>query len=150
MILIRKATFEDLPAVYNLIKELALYEKEPEAVTSTIVDYQEAYTEGLIDVTVAEADGTVVGITVAYMTFSTWKGKMLYLEDFYVQPAARSQGVGQQLFDGFVAEAKEQGCNMVKWQVLDWNVDAIKFYKRNGATIETDWYNGKIIFTEVG
>ena len=129
-----------------MVVELAVYENEPQAVTSKLADYQAAYDEGLIDVTVAVVDDVVVGMTIAYMTFSTWKGKMLYLEDFYVKPEHRSLGVGQQLFDAFVAEAHEQGCSMVKWQVLDWNKEAIKFYKRNGATIETEWYNGKIIF----
>lgn len=146
MITIRKATLSDIPAIYGLVVELAVFEKEPEAVTARLADYESAYEEGLIRVHVAEDDGAVVGMTVTYMTFSTWKGKMLYLEDFYVKATHRSQGVGQQLFDAYITEAKNLECSMVKWQVLDWNTEAIRFYERNEATIEKQWYNGKIIF----
>ena len=82
------------------------------------------------------------------MTFSTWKGRMMYLEDFVVNPEYRGQGIGQQLFDSFIAEAKAQDCNLVKWQVLDWNEPAVRFYERNKATIEKEWWNGKIVFPE--
>lgn len=146
MITIRKATLSDIPAIYGLVVELAVFEKEPEAVTAHLADYESAYEEGLIRVHVAEDDGAVVGMTVTYMTFSTWKGKMLYLEDFYVKATHRSQGVGQRLFDAYITEAKNLGCSMVKWQVLDWNTEAIRFYERNEATIEKQWYNGKMIF----
>ena len=146
MLNIRKATAKDLPAIYDLVVELAIYEKEPEAVTATLDDYITAHDEDLTSILVAELSGTVVGMAVTYMTFSTWKGKMLYLEDLYVSSSHRSEGIGQQLFDAYIADAKEKGCTMVKWQVLDWNTDAIRFYERNGATIEKQWYNGKIIF----
>ena len=81
-----------------------------------------------------------------YIAYSTWRGRMLYLEDFVVAEAHRSSGLGQRLFDTFVAVAREKDCRMVKWQVLDWNVGAIRFYERQNATIETEWHNGKIIF----
>jgi len=83
-----------------------------------------------------------------YMTYSTWKGRMLYLEDFVVQEAFRKAGIGQQLFDGFLQEANNKGCKLVKWQVLDWNVPAIKFYEKNKAIIEKEWWNGKILFIQ--
>lgn len=143
---IRKANRTDLQAVLDLVLELAVFEKEPEAVKANIDDYYKAYDDDLIDINVAEANNTIVGMTISYMTFSTWKGHMYYLEDFYVKPAFRSHGVGQTLFDTFISDAKSNNCTMVKWQVLDWNEGAIKFYKRNNATIEVNWWNGKIIF----
>ena len=146
MIEIRKVQKNEISAVYDLIVELAIYEKEPDAVTAKLEDYNTSFENGLIDVYVAVANENIVGMALYYMTFSTWKGKMLYLEDFYVREEYRSKGTGQELFDAFIKEAKDQGCSMVKWQVLDWNEKAIKFYERNKATIEKQWYNGKIIF----
>ena len=144
--IIRKATKDDLEGVYKLVVELAVFEEEPNAVKSTIEDYQKAFEENLISIHVAENEGNIVGMALYYMTFSTWRGHMLYLEDFYVTDKYRSSGVGQKLFDAFLNEAKSRGCKMVKWEVLDWNTKAIKFYERNGATIEKNWWDGKIIF----
>ena len=77
------------------------------------------------------------------MTYSTWKGKMLYLEDFVVAQSHRRRGIGQLLFDAYKAEAIEKKAKLIKWQVLDWNEPAIAFYEKNGATIEKGWYNVK-------
>ena len=143
---IRKAIRSDLTGILGLVKELAIFEKEEDAVKARIDDYETAFDEGLISAHVAEKDGKIIGMALYYMTFSTWKGHMLYLEDFYVTEHHRSGGVGQKLFDAYLQEAKDRGCKMVKWEVLDWNDKAIKFYKRNGATIETQWWDGKIIF----
>jgi len=85
-------------------------------------------------------------MTLYYMTFSTWKGKMLYLEDFVIKKGFRRLGIGQLLFDAFLETAREKGCKLTKWQVLDWNETALKFYEKNNAIIEKDWWNGKIIF----
>ena len=95
---------------------------------------------------VAEVDNSIVGMTLYYDTFSTWKGKMLYLEDFVVKESYRSQGIGDLLFDATLVEAKKRKCLLMKWQVLDWNTEAVKFYKRKQAEIETEWWNGKIVF----
>lgn len=141
----RKAKKEDMPAVYDLVIELAVYEKEPEAVTSTIEDYYSSFEEGLIDVVVAELeDGKIVGMALYYMAFSTWKGKMMYLEDFYIQPEYRQDGIGQKLFEMFLEESKKRGAVLTKWQVLDWNTPAINFYDKNNAIIEKNWWNGKL------
>jgi len=78
------------------------------------------------------------------MSYSTWKGKMLYLEDFVVKETFRQKGVGQLLFDAYLAVAKEKKAVMVKWQVLDWNEPALNFYERNNAIIEKNWWSGKI------
>jgi GNAT superfamily N-acetyltransferase len=141
---IRKAEISDMPVIFNLVRELAEYEKEPHAVTADITAYNEAFNQQLIEGLIVESDGIAVGMAVYYMTFSTWKGKSLYLEDFYIQPAYRKLGIGQQLFDAFLDEARKKGVKQVKWQVLDWNELALKFYRKNHAVIETNWWNGKL------
>ncbi len=141
---VRKATKNDLEAIYGLVKELAIYEKEPEAVTATLEDYQNDFAEGVFEANVALYGEEIVGTTIYYMSYSTWKGKMLYLEDFVVKEAFRQKGVGQLLFDAYLAVAKEKKAVMVKWQVLDWNEPALNFYERNNAIIEKNWWSGKI------
>ncbi len=143
---IRKATADDLPDIYNLVKSLAIYEKAEQEVTATIKDYQNDFAAGIFQAHVAEMDGKVIGMVLYYMNYSTWKGRMLYLEDFVVYEEYRRFGVGQLLWDELAEEAKRQGARLLKWQVLDWNKPAMKFYKKNNATIETEWYNGKIFF----
>ncbi|HRI59668.1 MAG TPA: GNAT family N-acetyltransferase [Saprospiraceae bacterium] len=146
---IRPATEADLPAVHALMYELAVYEKEPEAVFTTPAEYLEDFRNGLFESHVAEMDGRVVGMTLFYMAYSSWKGKMLYLDDFVITETHRRYGIGQLLFDAFVEEGRRRGCRLVKWQVLDWNEPALKFYRKNDAIIETDWWNGKIfLFAE--
>ncbi|MCK6691949.1 MAG: GNAT family N-acetyltransferase [Thermoanaerobaculia bacterium] len=145
-IIIRPATEDDMPAIHALVYELAVYEKEPEAVETTPEEYLEDFRNGLFEATVAEADGQVVGMTLYYMAYSTWRGKMLYLDDFVVNEAYRRHGIGQMLFDAFVEEGRQRGCRLVKWQVLDWNEPALKFYRKNNAIIETNWWNGKILY----
>lgn len=143
---IRPATEADIPAIHALMYELAVYEKEPEAVCTTPAEYLEDFRNGLFESHVAEMDGKVVGMTLFYMAYSSWRGKMLYLDDFVVFESHRRDGIGQKLFDAFVEEGRKRGCRLVKWQVLDWNEPALEFYRKNNAIIETNWWNGKILF----
>ena len=143
---IRKATKADLPSIYDLVKSLAIYEKAEQEVTATLEDYHNDFEAGIFQSHVAEMDGKIVGMVLYYMNYSTWKGRMLYLEDFVVYEAYRRHGIGQLLWDELGEEAKRQGARLLKWQVLDWNEPAIKFYEKNNATIEKEWYNGKIFF----
>ncbi|MBX2877433.1 MAG: GNAT family N-acetyltransferase [Saprospiraceae bacterium] len=148
-ITIRKANLADLQAIHDLVRELAVYEKaEPEFVAS-LADYQSDFEAGIFDAHVAAVDGKVVGMALYYMTYSTWKGRMFYLEDFVVQEEYRGHGLGQKLFDAFLQEARDRKCRLVKWQVLDWNEPALRFYRRNNAVIEKEWWNGKIFLTEI-
>lgn len=141
---IRKAIYDDLPIVHDLVRELAIYEKAEEAFTASLTDYQNDWNEGVFEVLVAEEEEEIQGMVLYYLTYSTWKGKMMYLEDFVVRKEARQHGIGQLLFDAFLEEAKREDCRLVKWQVLDWNEPALRFYRKNDAIIEKEWWNGKL------
>ncbi|PHI21091.1 GNAT family N-acetyltransferase [Lewinellaceae bacterium SD302] len=142
---IRSAVATDLPAIHGLVGELADYEKALPSFTATIQQYREEFAAGTFSAHVAEtSEGEIIGMTLYYDTFSTWKGKMLYLEDFVVRRSYRGKGIGKALFDEFKAEAERRGCALIKWQVLDWNTPAVEFYERQGATIEKEWWNGKM------
>lgn len=134
--------------MYELVKELAIFEKEPNAVLATVAEYETAFDQGLINAFVAEINDEILGMSFFYPIFSTWNGRTLYLEDFVVKQSARNSGLGQKLFDAFIEEAREQGCRQVKWQVLDWNDDALRFYERNGASIEKNWWNGRMTLSK--
>ena len=143
---IRPAAAADLPAIYALVRELAVYERAEHELVADLAVYRRNFERGLFQVQVAEADGAVVGMALYYLTFSTWKGRMLYLEDFVVREDHRRHGLGQRLFDAYLQAARDQGCALAKWQVLDWNAPAVQFYEKNGATIERQWWNGKLVF----
>lgn len=140
---IRPATLADMADVHALVYELAVFEKEPEAVFTTPEEYMQDFQNGRFECHVAEIDGKVVGMTLFFMMYSSWKGKMLYLDDFVVNEAYRGLGVGQKLYEDFIEEGRRRGCRLVKWQVLDWNDPAIRFYEKNEAVIEKGWWNVK-------
>jgi GNAT superfamily N-acetyltransferase len=140
---IRKGTFDDLPQVYNLIKELAEFERAPQEVTNTLQDMErDGFGENPIyKFFVAETDENIVGIALYYTAYSTWKGKMLFLEDLVVTEKLRRAGIGRKLFHAVAKEAKETGAKRFKWQVLEWNEPAIAFYKKIGANLDGEWIN---------
>lgn len=139
---IRDARKEDMPAVLELIKELAAFEKEPDAVITTVETLEkEGFGENpLFHVFVAEVNGKIEGMALVYYRFSTWKGRTLHLEDLIVREEMRGTGIGNALYRKVIAYAKEQGLKRVEWVVLDWNKHAIDFYERSGANILKDWY----------
>ncbi|MFT4523037.1 MAG: GNAT superfamily N-acetyltransferase [Bacteroidia bacterium] len=142
-ITIRQGTKNDLPAAMELIKELAVFEREPEAVTNTLENMER---DGfgpnkVFDFYVASIDEVIVGISVFYFRYSTWKGRCLYLEDLVVTEKHRGSGIGKLLFEQTIAFAKETKCKIMVWQVLDWNEPAIQFYERYGATFHEEWLN---------
>lgn len=141
---IRPAVREDLPAIHNLVRQLAIFEEAEVEFTATIEQYRQDFDAAVFEALVAEVDGKIRGMALYYLTYSTWKGKMLYLEDFVVEEAYRSFGTGQLLFEQVLEQGREKGCKLLKWQVLDWNKDAIRFYEKNKAIIEKEWWNGKI------
>lgn len=144
---IRRAELADLSAIHALVGELAAYEHAADQFVATLADYERDFEDGVFESIVAEYQGEIVGMTLYYLTYSTWKGRMLYLEDFVVREAWRRHGIGQELFNAFLDRARALRCRLVKWQVLDWNEPALAFYHKNAAIIERDWWNGKILFT---
>lgn len=143
---IRKATKNDLPEVLSLIKELALFEKQPKEVT---ISLQELEKDGfgehpLFWIILAEKNTKIVGMSFYYIRYSTWKGRCLYLEDLVVKEAYKQQGIGKLLFEATLKEAKKMKTSLITWQVLDWNQPAINFYKKFNAELDSEWLNGKI------
>lgn len=147
-LIIRRGTAEDVPAMMTLVRELALYEKAPEQVTNTEERMlREGFGENpVFGSFVAELDGEIIGISIYYYRYSTWKGKRLYLEDIVVTESKRGVGAGKLLFDRTVEEAKNTDCTGMMWQVLDWNEPAINFYKKNNARFDEGWINCHLDF----
>ena len=141
---IRKAVKEDCLAMLELVRELAVYEKAPDEVT---VDPQHFEESGFGQnpvwwALVAETDAKqVVGFALYYIRYSTWKGQVMYLEDLLVTESMRGQGIGHQLVDQLVVEAKEKGFRRIVWQVLEWNEPAINFYRKYNAKFDPEWVN---------
>lgn len=145
MIEIREATAQDMPAVHGLIMELAVYEKEPDAVITTPAALvQHGFVENRFRALVAVDTETsnVVGMALYYPRYSTWKGPTLHLEDFYVQQGYRGRGIGKQLFERVGREAAKQGVGRMEWTVLEWNEPALNFYKKYGAGLDPEWHLG--------
>lgn len=147
--IVRKGLRNDIPELLRLVKELAMFEKEPNAVIATQDDYLKAWEEGVFEFIVGIVDDRIVGIGLYYLTFSTWKGRMLYLEDFVISDQHRNKGYGQLIFNAIMEEAIRKNCALLKWQVLDWNLPALAFYEKNNAQIEKNWWNGKIVFPKI-
>lgn len=144
---IRPAQKGDEQAIMELIRGLALYEKAPEEVVNTAEDLAvHLFEEQICNALVAEKDDFVVGFALFYTNYSTWKGKCLYLEDFYVLPEFRGKGIGSQLFDEVVKIAKDRGVKRMDWQVLDWNEPALNFYRKKQAVLDPEWINGRFFF----
>ncbi len=144
--MIRPATTADAQAIFDLIRELAIYEKAEDQHWLEPQDYARDLEAGLFKCDLAIVEGQVVGMILYYPRFSTWKGKMYHLEDFIVKERFRGQGIGKRLFDHFLDEAENANCSMVIWQVLDWNEPAINFYKKYNTVFDPEWWDGKIYF----
>lgn len=149
MEIIREARRGDESAIMELIKALALYEKAPEQVSNTAEDLgRHLFDEKICDALVVELNGQIIGFALYYTNYSTWKGKCLYLEDFFVLPEYRRGGVGAKLFDQVVEIARARGVRRMDWQVLEWNEPAINFYKKKNAILDPEWINGRLFFED--
>ena len=141
---IRKAVKEDCLAMLELIRELAVYEKAPDEVTVDPRHFEESGfgQHPVWWALVAETEAKqVVGFALYYIRYSTWKGQVMYLEDLLVTESMRGQGIGRQLVDQLVIEAKEKGFKRIVWQVLEWNEPAINFYRKYNAKFDPEWVN---------
>jgi GNAT superfamily N-acetyltransferase len=160
MFVIRKATRADVPSILRLVRDLAAYEREPDAVVATESDFaRDGFGERpAFEVLVAEgaeddatgAEGEpragaanepkVIGFALYFFSYSTWEGRRcLYLEDLFVEPGWRGRGVGMGMMRALAATAVERGARRFVWQVLDWNAPAIAFYERLGARVLREW-----------
>ena len=147
MITLRKALPGDEQAIFELIKELARYEKAPEQVTNTAEQLAiDLFQDKICDAIVALKNNEIIGFALYYISYSTWKGRCLYLEDFYVQENHRNFGAGGMLFDEVVEIAKQMGVKRMDWQVLEWNQLALDFYKKRNASLDPEWVNGRLFF----
>lgn len=138
---IRKAKKEDMGEVLKLINELAIFEREPEAV---IIDENDLVRDGFgenpaFHCFVAEADGRIEGMALVYFRYSTWKGKTVHLEDLIVREEFRGKGLGSALYTRVIQFAVEENVKRTEWVVLNWNKDAADFYRRSGADVMEDW-----------
>ncbi|MFK7747954.1 MAG: N-acetyltransferase family protein [Kordia sp.] len=139
---IRKAVSTDVDAIFKLINELAIFEKEADAVVITAEDLRE---DGFgahpkFHCFLAETDEEVLGIALVYMRYSTWKGEVLHLEDLIVSEKARGKGIGGNLLTEVITFGNDLGVKRIGWEVLDWNTPAIEFYEHIGADVKRDWH----------
>lgn len=136
-----------MPAVLDLIKELAVFEKEPNAVVVTVADLQrDGFCENPLFYTFiaeidAENDKQIVGIALYYYRYSTWKGRTLHLEDLIVKEKMRGSGCGYALYSEIIKQGKKDNVRRIEWNVLDWNQPAIDFYEKSGAKVLSEWCN---------
>ncbi|HEU4959200.1 MAG TPA: GNAT family N-acetyltransferase [Sphingomonas sp.] len=138
---IRPATRADVPTILGFVRDLAAFERAPDAVEATEAMLENAlFAERAAEAVIAERGGAAVGFALFFHNFSTWTGrKGLYLEDLYVAPEARGSGVGTALLRHLARLAVERGCGRFEWAVLDWNQPAIDFYTAQGAEMQADW-----------
>ena len=141
---IRKGEKKDITSLYKLIKELAIYEKsEHKLIISQDSLLNDCFKEKpSYNFIVGEFNNEIIGIAMYYIRYSSWKGEVLYLEDLIVTEKHRGKGFGSEIFKNLIIISKEY--NGFCWQVLDWNKDAINFYKKFGANCEKGWLNCSI------
>lgn len=142
-ITIRRAVKEDCPRLFELVNELAEFEKAREEVTVSLDHFIESGfgEKSVWWAFVAEDAGRIEGLALYYIRYSTWKGQRMYLEDIIVTEKMRGRGLGKLLFDRLIIEAKEKKFTGLVWQVLDWNESAINFYKKYNARFDAGWVN---------
>ena len=138
---IREAKKDDMKYVIELITELAVFEKEPSAV---VISSDDLINDGfgnnpLFSCFVALVDNKISGMCLGYPRYSTWKGPTMHLEDLIVTQSMRGKGIGFALFSHFIKFSHLKNVRRIEWAVLDWNVEAINFYKKNGAYVSKEW-----------
>ena len=149
---VRPAEPADVPVLLQLVRELAEYEREPDAVEATEDDLHRAlFVDRTASCHVALSGGEVVGFALWYVTFSTWKGRPgLWLEDLFVRPTARGTGLGKALLATLAAVCRERGYPRFEWWVLDWNEPSIGFYRSLGAVPQDEWTVWRMEADQIG
>ncbi|MFI5219803.1 MAG: GNAT family N-acetyltransferase [Bacteroidia bacterium] len=150
-VIIRKGNKTDVSAVFNLMMELAIYEKGEYLVTNTVEQMAEdGFGENPVyGLLVAETENKIAGMAIYFIKYSTWRGKGLSLEDLIVTEKVRKHGIGKKLFESVIAEAKKINARTMHWQVLDWNTPAIDFYKKYNCTFEGEWVDCKLSMEQI-
>ena len=148
---VRKGQQEDISQALGLVKELADYEKAPQEVEVTLKQMEDwgFGTNKVFDFFVLEEDDKIVGMALYYYKYSTWKGKCIFLEDIIVTAEKRGKGYGALLFDEVVKVAKKENVKRLEWQVLEWNEQAIHFYKKYQSNFDGEWINCKLNFNQL-
>jgi GNAT superfamily N-acetyltransferase len=146
MAIIRDGRKEDLPRVLELIRELAEYERAPHEVINTVEQLEKDGfgPKPIFGFFIAENERGIVGMSLFYWRYSTWKGKRLYLEDIIVTEKERGAGIGKMLFERTMKKSLEENCSGMMWQVLEWNEPSIVFYQKYGARLDDEWTNGSL------
>lgn len=147
MLTIRPATPDDIPLILDLIRELAAYEREPEAAVAQEEDLRRDGwgPEPKFRVLIAEWEQRPAGFALFFYNYSTWQGRPgLYLEDLFVRPEFRGRGIGKALLVQLARLAVEENCGRFQWQVLDWNQPSIDFYEALGAKKMTQWITMRV------
>jgi GNAT superfamily N-acetyltransferase len=149
VIAVRKATRDDVPVILELVRQLAAYERAPNAVVASEVDLlRDGFGHNpAFEVILATNSGSagVIGLAFYFFSYSTWRGqRCLYLEDLFVVPHQRGRGAGLELMRALAREAVARGCARFVWQVLDWNEPAITFYERLGASVTREWLSVRL------
>jgi len=139
--IVRKGEEKDMQSVFDLITELAVFEKEPDAVDISVTDLiNDGFSENpKFKIFVAEQENQIIGIALFYERYSTWKGRTIHLEDLIVTKNKQKIGAGKALYTAVLKYAFDHDFNRVAWEVIDWNVNAIDFYKSTGASYLKDW-----------
>ena len=139
--IVRQGEEKDMQSVFDLITELAVFEKEPDAVDISVTDLiNDGFSENpKFKIFVAEQENQIIGIALFYERYSTWKGRTIHLEDLIVTKKKQKIGAGKALYTAVLKYAFDHNYNRVAWEVIDWNQNAIDFYKSTGATYLNDW-----------
>jgi len=149
--IIRKGTREDIPAVLALVKELAVFEKQPNEVQVTVAEMLDwgFGKKKIFDFFVLEVDYIPVGMALYYYKYSTWKGKCLFLEDIIITEKERGKGYGKLLFAEVIKVARKKKVRRMEWQVLEWNSAAMEFYKKYNTRFDGEWINCKLTYEQL-
>jgi GNAT superfamily N-acetyltransferase len=147
---IRHSVREDCPRLLELVRELAEFERAPAEVTVTPEHFEASgfgdrpVWWGLSATTADAAGERIVGFALYYIRFSTWKGQSMYLEDILVTQSMRGHGIGGLLFEELIREARRKKLERIVWQVLEWNEDAMRFYRKYAPSFDAEWVNCSI------